>query len=60
MYRYKECEVCGDKLLINKTKIGTSNSKSLSASYYYDSNEGVLYLRKWFCNKCWSEIISNG
>ena len=56
---YRDCEVCNYKILVNKTKIGKSNSKSLSASYYYDSDYGIYFLRKWFCNSCWNEVNMN-
>ena len=53
----RKCEMCEKGV---KIKIKTYyNSTSIRTSFTH-SDKGVLFERKWFCNKCWWDIWSYG
>lgn len=51
----KNCIVCNKEIKIIKERIG--NNCGISKFILF-SEEGILFLRKWFCNSCWKEIRS--
>jgi hypothetical protein len=56
MKKIKQCVVCDKEIVIYKVRLGGNNNHS---KWVLLSEEGVLFLRKWFCNKCWKFIRSD-
>ena len=48
--RIVNCVICNKiiKLKIAECRLG-----------FWDSDDGIFYNRKWFCNSCWNIIIKN-
>lgn len=58
-----ECVICYKKIKVQEETIGGSFkryigsiSKQMSRLV---SDDGVLFLQKWFCNDCWKEITKD-
>jgi hypothetical protein len=50
----RNCVVCSKKIQIKRYKSGSNGN----IKHIYYSDDGILFLRKWFCNDCWNEIRS--
>jgi len=56
MIKIRKCIVCDNNIKIKLKKIGTSGNRQYSR---LESNNGVYYLKKWFCLICWNKIIQH-
>lgn len=56
MKKIKQCVVCSKEIAIYKTRLGGNHNHP---RWILLSEEGILFLRKWFCNKCWESVRGN-
>jgi len=63
--KIRNCVVCEREIEITKERMGKSahsnypNSHNLKShtSNLTSSKDGIICLKKWFCNDCWKKIM---
>lgn len=62
----RKCKICEKEITVVTTVVGSTNKKikfgasDTKTRKFIDSKEGVFFLKVWFCNSCWKEILNHG